>query len=213
MADGQHGFANALAIRLQQEGDIEVVAVESSAAGADAVVRAAAVDVVVTDLALEESGAERLLETFLRWQPHVRTVVLSAIEDPSVVVGALRRGACAYLSKDVTVDELLAAIRGSVEGETHVSPRLLTGVMARLLSPAEPTAQERRVQALTARERDVLERMVGGMSPTAIARQLLVSTSTVRTHAQRVRAKLGVHSTLEAVSVARRAGVRPRRPA
>lgn len=213
MADGQRGFANALALRLQQERDIEVVAVESSAAGADAVVRAAGADVAVTDLTLEGSGAEGMLEAFLRWRPHVRTVVLSGTDDPSVVVEALRRGACAYVSKDVTVDELLAAIRGSVGGETHVSPRLLTGVMDRLLSPAEPTAQERRVQALTARERDVLEGMVGGMSPTAIARHLLVSTSTVRTHAQRVRAKLGVHSTLEAVSVARRAGVRPRRPA
>lgn len=213
MADSQAAFVDALAVRLRSEHDVEVVGVATSTAELDSSLAASPADVLVTDLRIDGPDLGSLAR-LRRAHPRLRIVVLSAVEDPAVVVAALRIGASAVLAKEATIAELMAAVRGSLRNETFVSPRLLTGAVAHLLGPMpEPTDVERRLGALTARERDVLQAMVAGQAPAAIARQLVLSTSTVRTHARRVREKLGVHSTLEAVSVARRAGVRPRRPA
>lgn len=213
MADIQPAYAEALAVRLRSEHDVEVVGVATSAAELDSSLAVSPADVLVTDVGIDGSDLGSLGRQ-RRVHPRLRIVVLSAVEDPAVVVTALRIGASAVLAKEATIAELMAAVRGSLRDETFVSPRLLTGAVAYLLGPTpEPTDLERRVGALTARERDVLQAMVAGQAPAAIARQLVLSTSTVRTHARRVREKLGVHSSLEAVSVARRAGVRPRRPA
>ena len=66
------------------------------------------------------------------------------------------------------------------------------------------------MRGLTPRERDVLDCMTAGLDRAAIARELVLSINTVRTHTRRILAKLGTHSSLEAVSVARRTGVMPR---
>lgn len=190
---------------------MEVVAVTTSATEVAALVETAGVDVLVTDVAPDPSAVDGSVGPRHNGPAHVRVVVLSEVEDPDVVVEALRKGAAGYLTKEATVDELLAAVRGSVRGETSVSPRLLTPVLTKLLHGAEePTVWQRQVESLTRREREILECMVAGLGPVAIARELVISANTVRSHSQRLRKKLGAHSTLEAVGTALRAGVRPR---
>ncbi|WP_167502929.1 response regulator transcription factor [Streptomyces malaysiensis] len=143
-------------------------------------------------------------------QPGVRTVVLAERDDPRRAAAALQAGASGWVAKDCSLVRLLAVIRGVLRDETHLPPALLTGVLRELTAARKHrTESERLVESLTPREREVLRCMVAGLGRKAVAERLFLSPHTVRTHMQNVLGKLGVHSTLAAVALARRAGVGP----
>ncbi|WP_037679694.1 response regulator transcription factor [Streptomyces albus] len=161
-------------------------------------------------------GAERaadgisLVSGVRERRPAVRTVVLAERDDPARAAAALQAGASGWVAKDCSLSRLLAVIRGVLRGETHLPPALLTGVLRELTAARKHrTESERLVQSLTPREREVLRCMVAGLGRKAVAERLFLSPHTVRTHMQNVLGKLGVHSTLAAVALARRAGVGP----
>ncbi|MGP3976663.1 response regulator transcription factor [Streptomyces sp. 8N114] len=142
--------------------------------------------------------------------PAVRTVVLAERDDPRHAAAALQAGAGGWVAKDCSLSRLLQVIRGVLKDETHLPPALLTGVLKELTaSRKHRTESERLVESLTPREREVLRCMVAGLGRKAVAERLYLSPHTVRTHMQNVLGKLGVHSTLQAVALARRAGVGP----
>ncbi|MFB6983362.1 LuxR C-terminal-related transcriptional regulator [Streptomyces scopuliridis] len=143
-------------------------------------------------------------------QPSVRTVVLAEKDDPHRAAQALQAGASGWVAKDCSLQRLLAVLRGVLRDETHLPPALLTGVLRELTAARKHrTESERLVESLTPREREVLRCMVAGLGRKAVAERLFLSPHTVRTHMQNVLGKLGVHSTLAAVALARRAGVGP----
>ncbi|SCK10365.1 response regulator transcription factor [Streptomyces sp. WMMB 322] len=142
--------------------------------------------------------------------PEVRTIVLAERDDPGQAASALQAGAGGWVAKDCSLSRLLQVIRGVLKDETHLPPALLTGVLKELTaSRKHRTESERLVESLTPREREVLRCMVAGLGRKAVAERLYLSPHTVRTHMQNVLGKLGVHSTLAAVALARRAGVGP----
>ncbi|MEU3313244.1 LuxR C-terminal-related transcriptional regulator [Streptomyces sp. NPDC048387] len=142
--------------------------------------------------------------------PGVRTVVLAERDDPRRAAQALQAGASGWVAKDCSLSRLLAVIRGVLREETHLPPALLTGVLRELTAARKHrTDSERLVESLTPREHEVLRCMVAGLGRKDVAARLFLSPHTVRTHMQNVLGKLGVHSTLAAVALARRAGVRP----
>lgn len=142
--------------------------------------------------------------------PGVRTVVLAERDDPRRAAAALQAGAGGWVAKDCSLSRLLSVIRGVLRDETHLPPALLTGVLRELTAARKHrTESERLVESLTPREREVLRCMVAGLGRKAVAERLYLSPHTVRTHMQNVLGKLGVHSTLAAVALARRAGVGP----
>ncbi|MEU1484337.1 response regulator transcription factor [Streptomyces sp. NPDC005752] len=142
--------------------------------------------------------------------PHLRTVVLAERDDPRRAATALQAGASGWVAKDCSLQRLLTVIRGVLRGETHLPPALLTGVLRELTAARKHrTESEQLVESLTPREREVLRCMVAGLGRKAVAERLFLSPHTVRTHMQNVLGKLGVHSTLAAVALARRAGVGP----
>lgn len=143
-------------------------------------------------------------------QPAVRTVVLAEKDDPRRAALALQAGASGWVAKDCSLSRLLSVVRGVLRDETHLPPALLTGVLRELTAARKHrTESERLVESLTPREREVLRCMVAGLGRKAVAERLFLSPHTVRTHMQNVLGKLGVHSTLAAVALARRAGVGP----
>lgn len=143
-------------------------------------------------------------------QPAVRSVVLAEKDDPHRAALALTAGACGWVAKDCSLSRLLTVVRGVLRDETHLPPALLTGVLRELTAARKHrTESERLVESLTPREREVLRCMVAGLGRKAVAERLFLSPHTVRTHMQNVLGKLGVHSTLAAVALARRAGVGP----
>ncbi|MEU9058476.1 response regulator transcription factor [Streptomyces sp. NPDC048430] len=143
-------------------------------------------------------------------QPQIRTVVLAERDDPRRAAMALQAGASGWVAKDCSLQRLLTVIRGVLRDETHLPAALLTGVLRELTAARKHrTESEQLVESLTPREREVLRCMVAGLGRKAVAERLFLSPHTVRTHMQNVLGKLGVHSTLAAVALARRAGVGP----
>ncbi|PBC78124.1 LuxR family two component transcriptional regulator [Streptomyces sp. TLI_235] len=154
-----------------------------------------------------------LVGRICRAHPALRAVVLATGDDPRRAVRALQAGASGWVAKESSLGRLLAVVRGVLRDETHLPPALLTGVVRELTSARrDRTESERLVGTLTPREEEVLRCMVAGLGRQAVAERLYLSPHTVRTHMQNVLGKLGVHSTLAAVAVARRAGITPSEP-
>ncbi|MFF1906987.1 LuxR C-terminal-related transcriptional regulator [Kitasatospora sp. NPDC058218] len=155
-----------------------------------------------------------LLARARRNHPALRAIVLATADDPLRAARALHAGATGWVAKESSLARLLAVVRGVLRDETHLPPALLTGVIRELTTARrDRTESERLVDTLTPREKQILRCMVAGLGRQAVAERLYLSPHTVRTHMQNVLGKLGVHSTLAAVAVARRAGVSPSEPA
>ncbi|MEE1788898.1 response regulator transcription factor [Streptomyces sp. SP17BM10] len=155
-----------------------------------------------------------LLGRVRRSHPGLRAIVLATADDPHRAARALHAGATGWVAKESSLARLLAVVRGVLRDETHLPPALLTGVIRELTTARrDRTESERLVDTLTPREKQILRCMVAGLGRQAVAERLYLSPHTVRTHMQNVLGKLGVHSTLAAVAVARRAGVSPAEPA
>ncbi|GGS06145.1 transcriptional regulator [Streptomyces aureoverticillatus] len=236
VVDDHRIFAESLAAALAAEPDVDVSAAGSGPAALRCLDRAAAegrrFDVLLVDADLGGTasalGAARpavpvhdgqadglvdgisLVAGVRSGQPAVRTVVLAEKDDPRRAALALQAGASGWVAKDCSLSRLLTVIRGVLRDETHLPPALLTGVLRELTAARKHrTESERLVESLTPREREVLRCMVAGLGRKAVAERLFLSPHTVRTHMQNVLGKLGVHSTLAAVALARRAGVGP----
>ncbi|GGT34696.1 response regulator transcription factor [Streptomyces purpureus] len=231
VVDDHRIFAESLAAALAAEPDVDVSAAGSGPAALRCLERAAAegrrFDVMLVDADLGAGAAPAVarpvpdgpdplvdgisLVTGVRsGQPAVRMVVLAEKDDPRRAALALQAGASGWVAKDCSLQRLLTVIRGVLRDETHLPPALLTGVLRELTAARKHrTESEQLVESLTPREREVLRCMVAGLGRKAVAERLFLSPHTVRTHMQNVLGKLGVHSTLAAVALARRAGVGP----
>lgn len=237
VVDDHRIFAESLAAALAAEPDVDVAAAGSGPAALRALERAAAearpYDVILVDAelgALATGGGApvvpaprpegpvavdgiALVAQVRAARPGVRSVVLAEKDDPRSAARALQAGASGWVAKDCSLQRLLTVIRGVLRDETHLPPALLTGVLRELTATRKHrTESEQLVESLTPREREVLRCMVAGLGRKAVAERLFLSPHTVRTHMQNVLGKLGVHSTLAAVALARRAGVGPAEP-
>jgi DNA-binding NarL/FixJ family response regulator len=156
-------------------------------------------DVVLLDLRLPRlSGVEVMLQARAKGSTS-RFLVLTTYDSDDDITRALAAGAKGYLLKDATSHELMQAIREVMRGNAALEPSVAARVLARMHdSPADE---------LSAREIDVLQRMVRGESNRAIAVALHVSENTVKTHVSHIFAKLAVQSRAEAVVVALRRGL------
>ncbi|AOR33820.1 DNA-binding response regulator [Streptomyces fodineus] len=235
VVDDHRIFAESLAAALAAEPDVDVSAAGSGPAALRCLERAAGegrrFDVLLVDADLgghapgsrpgvpvpvQEGNEEGLVDGISlvsgvrAAQPGVRIVVLAEKDDSRRAALALQAGASGWVAKDCSLSRLLTVIRGVLRDETHLPPALLTGVLKELTAARRHrTESERLVESLTPREREVLRCMVAGLGRKAVAERLFLSPHTVRTHMQNVLGKLGVHSTLAAVALARRAGVGP----
>ncbi len=167
-------------------------------------------DVVVLDVVEGGAIAFELTRSLRGAVPEMHVIVVGEEDDRRSVCASVSGGASAYVTREQSILSLVEVIKGVMCGETHIPPLLLTAVILRLRERgSERGAHQRRLDGLTSRERMVLELMVAGMDREGIGRKLGLSLNTVRTHAQNCYAKLGVHSSLEAVHVAHGAGMRP----
>jgi DNA-binding NarL/FixJ family response regulator len=163
-------------------------------------------DVVMMDIDLrgDLDGIEAT-RRIKKVSPLTNVVVVSGQRRPTVLVEAVEAGAAGFLDKNTAVDDLLATIRAAAAGEVLVDPAVLASLLPRLAAERQSTQDvNARLARLTAREREVLGLMAAGCRNDAIAARLAISTPTVRTHAQNILLKLGVHSQLEAVALAAR---------
>jgi DNA-binding NarL/FixJ family response regulator len=205
VVDGHRGFAEALARRLDMEADLRAVGTAITGAADETAVDVLGPDVVLLDMDIDDVSPFELTSRLTRREAPVRVVAVFTDDDAEAATDAIRAGAGAVVTKGTPIADLVRALTAVMDGGAWIPPHLLSGVL-RELSPVRPRNRYgERVDRLTAREREVLDCMVLGLDRATIARQLFLSVNTVRTHTKNILAKLEVHSSLEAVSVALRA--------
>jgi DNA-binding NarL/FixJ family response regulator len=161
-------------------------------------------DLMLLDADLPERAAVRLCEELCGRDEPPRVVMLSFSSEPERIVDAVRAGATAWVGKNEPLQHLLQVIRGVARGETWLPPAEAGRVLEFLMRDQDQRRDnDWQLAALTPREPEVLACLAQGAGRREVAEQLHLSANTVRTHLQNLMAKLGVHSTLEAVALSR----------
>ncbi len=153
-------------------------------------------DVVLMDLMMPGMDGATAIQTIRRKWPEIRVIALTNFQDAELVRGALEAGATGYLLKNVTADELAAAIRAAHTGRPTLAPEATQALIQTVQRETGPGFD------LTPRELEVLELMVHGLSNADIAERLVIGLSTVKFHVSNILSKFDVSSRAEAVAVA-----------
>jgi DNA-binding NarL/FixJ family response regulator len=205
LVDRQHLFRRQLCNVLAREG-LDVVADVGTAAEALEVLADDPVDVVLLDLNTPDMPGPAAAGRIAAAAPDTTLLVLTASRHNEDVLGALVAGASGYLLKDEAVEDIVTGVvRVAVAGETLISPRVAAMVVGRLreLTPEdvpEPPPSDR--PALSPREVEVLRLIAAGRDNPDIARELVISQSTVKRHVEAILGKLGVENRVQAAVAA-----------
>jgi two-component system nitrate/nitrite response regulator NarL len=187
---------------LSQRPDFQVVG--SSGDGREALeqIRALQPQVAILDEGMPGLTGNDVLKAISRDALPTRVVMLSASLDSAIVFRAVANGVRAYLTKDSDRSTICDAVAAVARGETVLAPEVQAG-----LADEVRMRQGERRPTLSKREREVLERAATGLSAPAIARELSISTATVKTHLRNIYDKLGVSERAAAVAEAMRRGL------
>lgn len=202
ICDDHHLVAQALALLIGAQPDMEAAGVAGSAAEVIALAASLRPDVVLMDYALPDGDGVAATAAIKASQPDVNVIMLTSFVDEEVLVAAIDAGCSGYVTKHKGSDELTTAVRLAAAGEALVSPDMLARLLPRLRRSHHGLGWD-----LTPRERQVLDLLAQGESKEAIAHRLFLSTNTVRNHIQSILTKLNAHSRLEAVATATREGL------
>lgn len=153
-------------------------------------------DVVLMDLVMPGMDGAVATREIRKRYPHIQVIILTSFKEENLVEDALQAGAIGYLLKNVSAEELAAAIRSARQGRPTLAPEA-----TQVLISAARHSHEQDCD-LTAREKEVLKLMIAGFSNPEIAGRLIVSLSTVKFHVSSILSKLGVDSRTEAVAMA-----------
>jgi len=195
---------------LGAEDDIEVVAEADTGSAAVEAVRATCPDVVLMDVRMPElDGLEATRRiTADPGLAGVRVLILTTFEIDEYVFEALRAGASGFLLKDADPEELVRAVRVVAGGEALLSPAVTRRLIAEFVArPERRAASPASLGELTDREREVLGLIATGLSNDELAETLVISPATVRTHINRVMAKLGARDRAQLVVTAYETGL------
>jgi NarL family two-component system response regulator LiaR len=180
-----------------------MVLVGEAANGEEAVrlARELAPDVVLMDLKMPVMDGVDATRAIRGCCPRTQVVALTSFVEDELVPRALQAGAIGYLLKNVSHQELAAAIRRAAEGQSVLSPEATQALVEAAGRPASM------IEVLTPRETQVLALMVEGLTNLQIGHQLGITESTTKSHVSTIIAKLGVASRTEAVAMALRHGM------
>ncbi len=187
---------------LGQRPDFEVVGFSGDGREALEQIRALEPQVAVLDEGMPGLTGNDVLQAISRDALPTRVVMLSASLDGAVVFRAVANGVRAYLTKDSDRSTICDAVAAVARGETVLAPEVQAG-----LADEVRMRQGERRPTLSQREREVLEHAATGLSAPAIARELSISTATVKTHLRNLYDKLGVSERAAAVAEAMRRGM------
>jgi DNA-binding NarL/FixJ family response regulator len=159
-------------------------------------------DLVLMDVRMPGLGGLEATRRLVHLYPEAKVIMLTAADDRDQVAAAVSSGARGYLLKDVSHEELCAAVAHALDGMDLVEPSLRRALTTRDAARTGPAQAQ-----LTERELQVLRGMSQGKSNSAIGRELYLSEDTVKTHARRLFRKLGVNDRAQAVARGFRRGL------
>ena len=201
ICDDQDIVRDGLELLLKLEHDIEIVGIASDGAEAVELVAQKKPDLVMMDLKMPVmNGVEATRQIKTRY-PTVKVLVLTTYGTDDWVLDAIRAGASGYLLKDAPREEVLKAIRGTVEGKIYLDPSVAGKVIGEISNTKKKTATML-TDKLTQREIEVLQLLAKGLSNEDISKKLFLSEGTVRNHISSIVDKLGVSDRTQAAIIA-----------
>jgi DNA-binding NarL/FixJ family response regulator len=181
-----------------------------AAAGEEAVrlVRELTPDVVVMDLHMPGISGIEAIRQIAGFAPLTRVLVLTISDQDEDVLHAILAGACGYLLKDASVDELIRGIEAAAVGESLVSPAIARKVLQQVrATTVSPEAADAVRAELSHRELDVLKLIASGNDNAMIAAELHISPKTVKNHISNILMKLQIENRIQAAVYAVRSGI------
>ncbi|HEY9287137.1 MAG TPA: response regulator transcription factor [Candidatus Dormibacteraeota bacterium] len=189
---------------LESQPDINVVADASDGGEAIQMVQRHRPDVVLMDIRMPKLDGLEATRRIMADSggKELRIIMLTTFDLDEYVYGALRAGASGFLLKDVTPEQLIAAVRLVMSGDALLAPSITRRLIERYASRDAPSRLGKDLSGLTDRELDVLRLMARGLDNDAIAQTLVISEATVKTHVAHILDKLGVENRVQAVVIA-----------
>jgi two-component system nitrate/nitrite response regulator NarL len=188
---------------LVSSGSVDVVAEADDGPDALKLIRTHRPHVALLDYRMPGMDGAQVAAAVLREELPTRVLLLSAHDEAAIVYSALRDGAAGFISKDSSRSELVESVLSCARGHDVVAPQLAAGLAGEIRRNRDSSA----APALSPREREVLVLIAEGRSIPAMATELFLAPSTVKTHVQRLYEKLGVSDRGAVVAEAMRRGL------
>jgi DNA-binding NarL/FixJ family response regulator len=191
-----HGMFRA-GVRAELGDHVDVVGEAATVAQAITLIASTEPDVVLLDVHMPDGGGRAVLEGIRRSHPQVKFLALSVSDAAEDVIGLIRAGARGYVTKTISPEDLVDAIRRVADGDAVFSPRLAGFVLDAFAARPESALADPELDQLTNREREVLRLLARGYAYKEIARELFISIKTVETHVSNVLRKLQMSNRYE----------------
>jgi DNA-binding NarL/FixJ family response regulator len=207
LVDDHDLFRTGLKNLLEEQG-VQVVGEAANGQVALRLVGELAPEVVVMDLNMPGLSGVETTRKLASIAPLTRVVVLTISAEDDDVMNAVMAGACGYLLKDSSIQDLIAGIRAAAAGEALISPQIAAKVLQRLRAQtANVDAAETIRTELSDREIEVLKLIANGKDNAQIARELYISPKTVKNHISNILMKLQIENRIQAAVYAVRSGI------
>jgi NarL family two-component system response regulator LiaR len=208
ICDDQAIVCEGLRAILEVAGDIEVVGVANNGTDAVELARTTRPDLVLMDLKMPRMNGIQATRAICEQFPDVRVLVLTTYDEDAWVIDAVRAGAAGYVLKDTPQEDLLKAIRETMQGWSPIAPQVAGKLLKQVAQQPDRAVPERKlISQLSEREREVLGLLANGLSNADIAQTLFLSDGTVKNYVSTIFTKLGVADRTQAAIVAIRAGL------
>ncbi|TML89331.1 MAG: response regulator transcription factor [Actinobacteria bacterium] len=207
IVDDHDLFRTGLRNLLEEQG-VQIVGEAATGENAIRIVRELAPDVVVMDLNMPGIGGVDATRHITSIAPLTRVVMLTISDQDSDVMDAILAGACGYLLKDSSIQELIAGIESAARGESLISPNIAAKVLQRVRATSTQPEIANTIRAeLSDREIEVLKLIANGKDNAVIAAELHISPKTVKNHISNILMKLQIDNRIQAAVYAVRSGI------
>ena len=207
VVDDHDLFRTGLRNLLEEQG-VNVIGEAANGQTAIRLVSEFAPDVVIMDLNMPGLTGVETTRHLAGIAPLTRVVVLTISADDDDVMNAVMAGACGYLLKDSSIQDLIVGIRAAAAGESLISPQIAAKVLQRLRSQSTNEDAAATIRAeLSDREIEVLKLIANGKDNAQIARELFISPKTVKNHISNILMKLQIDNRIQAAVYAVRSGI------
>ncbi|MDO5712029.1 MAG: response regulator transcription factor [Micrococcales bacterium] len=196
VVDDESLMAGALKLFLELADDLKVVGIASNGLQAVSLCKQLRPDVVLMDLQMPVLDGVSATRRITAEHPQIKVVVVTTFASPEAVVPALRAGASGYLLKDSRPEEVVAAVHDVIQGRSPMSPKI-TGALIETIRHGDPPSPPLIAPTLSARDREVLDRLAQGLGNTDMARELHITESAVKSRIAQLMSKFEVASRVQ----------------